>query len=157
MKVLLLGYGNPGRGDDGLGPALVEVLAERFPQATAQLAIQLQPEHVLDLAACDLALLADAGMRTPSPFTFKRLRPRQDLSVFSHALSPQGLLAVYQKVMGRRAPPVFLLAIAGESFSFGVGLSRKAQEHLRAALSFAEALLRIPELAHWEAACTSYP
>ncbi len=155
MRVLLLGYGNPGRGDDGLGLALVEALAERFPKAIAQLAMQLQPEHVLDLAACDLALLADAGMRTPSPFTFKRLHPRQDLGVFSHALSPQGLLAVYQKVMGRTAPPVFLLAIAGESFNLGSGLSPKARENLRLALNFAEALLRVPELAHWEAACTS--
>lgn len=157
MRVLVLGYGNPRRGDDGLGPALVETLAGRFPHLTCQLAFQLQPEHVLDLAACGLALFIDAGVHTPAPFAFSRLQPQRDLSAFSHAPSPSGLLAVYQQVFRADPPPAFVLTVAGESFGFVEGLSPKARSCLRAALGFAETLLSQPELAYWEAACTSCP
>ncbi|MFN3919526.1 MAG: hydrogenase maturation protease [Methylohalobius sp.] len=162
MKLLLLGYGNPGRGDDGLGPALVEALAERMPQLTALVAMQLQVEHVLDLAACDLALLVDAGMGTPSPFTLERLclrspkAKRSLASAFSHAVSPLALLAIYQETLMAPPPPAFLLTIAGKQFDFKEGISPAANKHLQAALAFAETLFNKPDLARWEAACTSW-
>lgn len=158
MRLLLLGYGNPGRGDDGLGPALVEALAEKMPQVTALVATQLQVEHVLDLAACDLALLADAGVNTPSPFTLERLCLRQGQRLapaFSHAVSPWALLAIYQETLMAPPPPAFLLTIAGKQFDFKEEISPTANKHLQAALAFAETLLEKADLAHWEAACTS--
>lgn len=157
MRVLLLGYGNPGRGDDGLGPALVETVAPNFPQVAAVVAMQLQPEHVLELANCDLALLADAGTDIPSPFTFEHLSPRRDLSAFSHSLSPWALLAVYQETLKAPPPSAFLLTIAGARFDFGEGLSQRAQQNLEAALVFVEKLVRQPELERWKQACTSCP
>ena len=53
--VLLLGYGNPSRGDDALGPMLLEMLeadrrAGRAPDNFETLTdFQLQVEHALDL------------------------------------------------------------------------------------------------------------
>lgn len=159
MKLLLLGYGNPGRGDDGLGPALVEALAKNAPQVTARVAMQLQVEHVLDLAVCDLALFADAGVDTPAPFTLERLclpSKGQRLAPFSHAVSPWALLAIYQETLMAPPPPAFLLTIAGERFDFAEGISPAAHKHLQAALAFAETLLSKPDPAQWEAVCTSF-
>lgn len=163
MRLLLLGYGNPGRGDDGLGPALVEAVAGKMPNVTAQTAVQLQLEHVLDVAAHDLVLLVDAGVNTPPPFVFERLYPwaregrRLFVSAFSHALTPGMLLSIYQETLNASPPLVFLLTVAGERFDFGEGLSVKAQQNLSAALVLVESLLSKPELECWEQACTSSP
>ncbi|GAB6067832.1 hydrogenase [Methylothermus subterraneus] len=152
MKVLLLGYGNPGRGDDGLGPELVEALEPRFPHVEAQVAMQLQPEHALDLAACELALLVDAGVGTSPPWTFERLLAQSEPGAFSHALSPKALLWICAKILGA-APPVFLLTVAGVRFELGVGLSPKARRNFKAALGLAKTLLGRPELKFWDEVC----
>lgn len=152
MNVLFLGYGNPGRGDDGLGPALVEAVEQRFPEVTCLTAMQLRPEHVLDLAAHDLACIADAGMATSPPFTFARLRPRRDASITTHSLSPWELLAIYRDVLETCPPPTFLLTLAGERFDLGEELSYAARRHLEAALVFAAALLACPNPESWQKA-----
>ena len=137
MRTLVLGYGNPGRGDDGLGPALVAGLEGRTGAAvTLQTAMQLQPEHVLDLEAHDRCLLVDAGLETPAPFRFEPLRPRRDASAFSHALSPWALLHVYRTTLRRPPPPAFLLTIAGSRFGLGETLSVPARRHLDRAMAF---------------------
>ena len=46
--MLLIGYGNPGRGDDGLGPALSEAVAARsLPGLEVDTDYQLVAEHAL--------------------------------------------------------------------------------------------------------------
>lgn len=137
MKTLVLGYGNPGRGDDGLGPALVAQLEDRSDKnLTLLTAMQLQPEHIFDLDVHNRALVVDAGLNTPAPFHFERLQPRCDASAFSHALSPWALMAIYRDNLRRPPPPAFLLTIRGERFGLGDDLSPQAQNHLRQAQDF---------------------
>ncbi len=150
-RILVLGYGNPGRGDDGLGPALVEGLRQRWGQLTCLTAMQLQPEHVLDLDRHDLALLVDAGWQTPAPFAFAPVAARQDASFTTHVLSPQRLLAIYRYALGKPPPPVFLLTLRGEGFGLGEGLSPTAQRHLESALTFVAELLASPDERDWQA------
>jgi hydrogenase maturation protease len=65
-NILFYGYGNPGRGDDGLGPALV---AELEPLASAGLACesdyQLSVEDAATLAGYDVVVFVDADMQGP--------------------------------------------------------------------------------------------
>ncbi|BCX89650.1 hypothetical protein MIN45_P2023 [Methylomarinovum tepidoasis] len=136
MRTLILGYGNPGRGDDGLGPALVERLEFHGVAAVLETAMQLQPEHIFDLAACGRALLVDTGTGTPAPFTFEPLVPRRDASFTTHALSPWMLLALYEETLRRPPPPAFLLTIRGERFGLGEALSPAAVAHLGQAETF---------------------
>ncbi len=137
MRTLVLGYGNPGRGDDGLGPVLIERLAERVDDSVTLLtAIQLQPEHIFDLQGHDRILLVDAGLETPAPFHWERLQPRRDASAFSHALSPWALLAIHVKILNVSSPAAFLLTIRGECFELGESLSPLAQTYLQQALDF---------------------
>ncbi len=142
MKTLILGYGNPGRGDDGLGPELVARL-EKHPVTAVTLlaALQLQPEHVFDLADHDRVLLVDAGLTTPAPFTWDRLHPARDPGVFTHALGPRALLAIYREALRREPPVTWLVTIRGERFGLGESLSEAARRHLARALESVTAWL----------------
>ncbi len=142
MKTLILGYGNPGRGDDGLGPELVARLEKHAAAGVTLLAaLQLQPEHVFDLADHDRVLLVDAGLATPAPFIWERLQPARDAGVFTHALGPSALLALYREVLGRTPPATWLVTIRGERFGLGEPLSAPARRHLAQALAAVTAWL----------------
>lgn len=150
--VLVFAYGNPSRGDDALGPKLLEAIAEtgtEFPHVELLTDFQLQIEHALDLTGRTLVLFADASIAGTAAFEFIELEPEQDKSYTSHAMSPAAVLAVYRQVTGQPPPQAFLLAIKGESFELGEGLSAAAQAHLIQAMAFTCRLLREPTAEVW--------
>jgi hydrogenase maturation protease len=133
-KLLLFGYGNPGRGDDALGPMLIERIARlHLADVECQQDMQLQVEHVTDLAACDRVLFIDADMSCSGPFDFSELAAARDDSYTSHAMTPAALLHAYRQVYGNDAPPAFLLRIRGYDFALGDSLSDRAAANLEAA------------------------
>lgn len=148
--LLIFGYGNPGRGDDALGPLLLEQMEARgFTDVECLTDFQLQVEHALDLEGRELALFIDAHLSCPPPFTFTALRPEADRSYTTHAISPQAVLQVFADIHRRPPPPAFLLSIRGERFELGEGLSLAAQANLQAAAEFAARLCARPELGYW--------
>ena len=147
-RVLVLAWGNPSRGDDALGPELVQRLERLAGQKAGAWRdhefltdFQLQPEHATDLAERDLVLFADASAAGRAPFSFSRVSPARDPSFTSHAMSPPAVLAVYRQVFGREPPEAYLLAIRGESFELGEPMSDGAERHLEAALALTVRLL----------------
>ncbi|MCP5244133.1 MAG: hydrogenase maturation protease [Burkholderiales bacterium] len=136
-KILLFGYGNPGRGDDALGPLLVERF--RRPQRAhvrVQTDMQLLIEHVTDLQGCGQVVFADADVGCAEPFHFSAIQAQQDDSYTSHALTPAALLHVYRQVYQCDAPAAFLLRIRGYNFALGDSLSDRAADNLNAAVRF---------------------
>lgn len=154
-KILILGYGNPGRGDDALGPELIarlEPLAVEPPLSSTLTLLtdfQLQVEHVLDLAHQDLVLFVDAHLSTTPPFRFERVVPDAVPSFSTHWVSPGTLLKVFQDLYGR-TPPSYLLGIRGDAYELGEPLSDAAEKHLRQAIDWVLALLNRPESAIWD-------
>jgi len=145
VPTLVFGWGNPSRGDDALGPLFVErIAAFALPGVETLQDYQLQIEHALDLAGRQRILFVDAGATTPPPFTISRLALPDEPSaqIFSHALSPLGLLHTFTTFYDAPPPPAFLLEIRGENFALGAPLSAAAQRHLAAALSWAEKWLK---------------
>jgi len=66
--VLVIGYGNPGRRDDGLGPALAERLQElRLPGVDVDADYQLTVEDAAAAAEHDVVVFADAAQAGPEP------------------------------------------------------------------------------------------
>ena len=131
MKILLFGYGNPGRGDDALGPELMTRIEKmQFAGVECQNDMQLQVEHVTDLHGCDQVLFIDADMSCAEPFDFSEIGAFKDDSYTSHAMSPAALLHAYRRVYGKDAPPAFLLRIRGYDFTLGDPLSDKASANL---------------------------
>lgn len=134
-KLLLFGYGNPGRGDDTLGPELIARIEEmQFAGVECQNDMQLQVEHVDDLNGCDQVLFIDADMSCSEPFDFSEIGAIKDDSYTSHAMNPTALLHAYSQVYGKDAPPACLLRIRGYGFQLGDTLSDKATVNLEAAM-----------------------
>lgn len=144
--ILVFGYGNPSRGDDAVGPLVLDYLAEHLDLPRIELLsdFQLQIEHALDLQDRELVIFVDAAENCPDSFTYTPLSPAQDRSYSSHALSPAALLSVYQSVSKQPIPPCFLLSIQAEAFELGTGLSERCRANLQHACRFLEKLLTQP-------------
>jgi hydrogenase maturation protease len=137
MNLVIFGWGNVSRGDDGIGPLLLARIADAgWENATLIEDYQLQIEHALDLQDAELALFIDAGKDTPAPFSFGEIFPRDGMTHTTHALSPDSVLAVFRKVTGKPPPPAFLLCVRGESFELGQGLSAEGAARLESAWGF---------------------
>jgi hydrogenase maturation protease len=139
--VLVIGYGNTLRGDDGIGPAVAEAVAGLgLPGVRILVVHQLTPELAAVLADVRLAVFVDAGLGgdplTATPLTADAAGP-----VMTHAADPRGLLALARAVYGR-APEAWLVTATGTDFWFGDGLSVAGREHVRAACAWVERLLR---------------
>lgn len=143
-RILVLGYGNPGRLDDGLGPAFSErIRTLAISGVTADADYQLCVEDAAAIARHDLVVFADASSDGPAPFEFRSLKARHlGLGFSSHSLPADALLGLSEDLFGV-SPHAFLLAIRGYDYNaFGEGLSAQAETNLDAAVSYLEPLLR---------------
>jgi hypothetical protein len=95
-------------------------------------------------------LFVDAGMDTPAPYSFYRVKPALGHTVFSHALPPEAVLTTYQNVYEEAPPPSFVLCVKGEQFELGEPLSSGTEKHMEAALKFLLELSQNANLAAWE-------
>lgn len=149
-RVLVLACGNPSRGDDALGPLLVERLSRDTDLARCGIEtltdFQLQIEHVLDLQDRARIIFVDAAVSGPEPFAFTRLHPGPDASLGTHALAPGALLALYRQVTADDPPPARLLAIRGYGFELGAPLSERASANLERARRLLTRILRLDRL-----------
>lgn len=149
--VLIFGYGNPSRGDDALGPLLLDWAATQTNLDEVELLtdFQLQIEHALDLVGRQLVLFVDASVQCRNAFDFTELTPARDDSHTTHAMSPSAVLAVYQTVQKQEPPPCFLLSIKGESFGLGEEAGLAALHNLQAASEFTQKLLSQLDVLAW--------
>ena len=141
-RVLVLGYGNPGRRDDGLGPRLAEELSRMaLPGVDVDSAYQLQAEDAAAVADHDVVVFADADVSCPDPFELRPVLPAGEPRFSTHSLAPETVLSMAWKYLEAR-PEAYVLAIRGEDFDgFGEGLSDRARRNLSAALDFIEEFL----------------
>jgi hydrogenase maturation protease len=153
--ILIFAIGNESRGDDALAPLLVRrladwlVLNELVETCEILEEYQLQVEHIIDLQDRQRILFIDAGMNTPVPFNFYPLKMSAAPQLYSHALTPDTLLAVHQNIYPDIPLAAFVLCIKGESFELGEGLSAQAEKHLLQAFDFTCQLLKESEHAAW--------
>ena len=149
--ILIFGYGNLSRGDDALGPLLLERIEDNcdFEAVEILTDFQLQVEHALDLENRKLVLFIDASVSCKAAYDFYELQALKDKSYSTHAMSPAAVLQVYQTIKKQNPPPCFLLTIQGISFELGEDLSPQAENNLLQAVQFAEHLLENSELEFW--------
>ena len=135
--ILILGYGNPGRGDDGLGPALASRMAERgWPGVEVQIDYQLTVEHAMDLARARRVVFVDARVDGTEPFDFAVAAPSRAGDIASHSLSPETVLALAETLYDS-APEAWILGISGAEFGrVHEGLSDTARRNLDRAERF---------------------
>jgi hydrogenase maturation protease len=136
-SVLIIGFGNPGRRDDGLGPAAAEMLEPlALPGVTVDSDYQLTVEDAAEAARHAYVLFIDADCTGPEPFALHRVRPGDSVSFSTHSVQPDGVLALARDLF-QSTPAAYLLGIRGYAFNeFGEGLSERARANLAAAIDF---------------------
>lgn len=141
-KVLLFGYGNPGRLDDGLGPALAEAFEKKdFENVTVDADYQLTVEDAVQVSQHDIVIFADASVNGAEPFFFERLKPKSDVGFSTHGIEAEGVYGLAQELFNAKTK-AYILGIRGYKFNeFGLMLSEKAKDNLEKAIKFIEAAL----------------
>jgi len=147
LRILVVGYGNPSRRDDGVGLAVVNGLRERLGQpplvegedgyddlrgpVDTLFLQQLMPELAETVAGYDRVWFVDAHVGViPELVRRVPLRPGFDPASVSHHLKPEALLALAGQLYGR-APEGELFSVHGFDFDFGNGLSAETAEGAR--------------------------
>ena len=136
-SVLVIGYGNPTRGDDGIGWVAAEQLANDKDARVQVLARQqLTLELAADLNRVERVVFIDAAvMGTPGEIQVERIDPEASpIEAFSHQLAPAALLECTRMLYGK-CPEGYLVSVAGRSFEFGDELSAPVAAALPAALA----------------------
>lgn len=140
-RILLYGYGNPGRGDDGLGPAWASALEGiGASDVVVDANYQLTVEDAVEIQAYGTVIFADAAMHGPAPFCFTRIDEvaKVGLGWTSHSVGPAELVALTRLLFGS-CVQAYTLGIRGYQFAeLEQALSLAAKENLAAAVTFAK-------------------
>ena len=142
--ILVIGFGNPGRLDDGLGPQLAKALQQRgLPGVTVDADYQLTVEDAAEVARHDIVVFADADVSGPEPFWVKRIHAgAEHLSFSSHSVEPTAVLTLAKQLF-HAEPEAYLLGIRGYEFNeFGERLSPRAEANLAEAVAYIDSAVQ---------------
>lgn len=155
--LIIIGYGNPGRCDDGLGPGFAEVVrALRLPNVAVESNYQLNIEDAETISRFDTAVFADSSITGAEPFAFERIRPKHSIEFTTHSVGAEAVIAMAHDwfdstVMG------FSLAIRGYRFDeFGETLSERARLNLMEAVEFMRSSVRCGLTCEWKERRSGY-
>jgi hydrogenase maturation protease len=140
-KILFIGYGNPGRQDDGLGPNFIDAF-EGSARLNNEIALssnyQLTVEDAYDISSYSIVVFVDASLDASEPFSFQQAQANDKHSLSSHQLQPESVLQLCQTLYNTQ-PEAYILAIRGYEFDeFQESLSKQARANLDKALRFAK-------------------
>jgi hydrogenase maturation protease len=137
-KLLVIGYGNPDREDDGVAWHILRVLTEKlgldspesyedeFPESELidfAFHLQLTPEMAEDISTYEYVCFVDAHTgNIPEPVRLILVESEFQHSPFTHHLTPQSLMSMCETIYGKR-PAAALLSIFGHRFLFTRELS----------------------------------
>ncbi len=136
-RILLIGYGNPGRLDDGLGPALsAKVDDASLKGVTVDSDYQLTVEDACDVSGHDIVIFADASVRGKAPFFIEEISPQSPMSISTHSVTPEAVLYFAEQMFNSKAR-AYVLGIRGYEFNrYEERLSEGAKRNLEEAFQF---------------------
>jgi hydrogenase maturation protease len=139
---LVIGYGNTLRGDDGVGPRVVEALeALHLPGVRTLVCQQLTPELADPISHASEVIFVDAAVDGPTEVQVRKLEPNESSQLMTHAADPRATLALARDVFGH-APVAWWLTIPAVKFGYSDALSPAADAGLRAALAQIQSIVR---------------
>ncbi len=132
-KALIIGYGNPLRGDDAIGQAAAEALTNEHPRACCRVIAchQLMPELAECIAKVALVVFVDAAVNVqPGMVVARKIEGTALPSAgLVHTTDPAALLHLTKTLYGG-SPDAFLVTLGVTSMALGEGLSATATEAL---------------------------
>lgn len=137
-KILVYGYGNPGRQDDGLGIMLADEIekwstAQKLENVSTDSNYQLNLEDAAGIANYDVVVFADASREDITHFSLVTLEPSDVVEFSMHAVSPAFILHLCIQVFHHK-PRTYLLHIRGYEWEFMGQLTENARENLNLAV-----------------------
>jgi hydrogenase maturation protease len=125
--LLVIGYGNTIRCDDGVGPHVAEAVADLNLAEVETLSVpQLTPELAEPISRASMVIFVDAALDAPREVQLRELAPADSSQVLAHTATPQTMLALARDVFGH-APTAWLLTIPIETTDIGEALSHLAR------------------------------
>lgn len=135
-KILIYGFGNPGRQDDGLGPEFAHRMEDWAAQqhlsnVTCDSNYQLNVEDALEISSYDVVVFADATIEeNVENFRLDILDPEKEIVKYTlHAASPGYILELCQEMYGKH-PKTYLLRMKGYEWELAEGLTPQAAQNL---------------------------
>jgi hydrogenase maturation protease len=135
--ILVIGYGNTLRGDDGVGPRVAEAVAQLTLPGVRTLACpMLTPELADPISRAGKVIFVDAAVDAPNEVQWRQLQPNETSQLMAHAADPRTMLALSRDVFGQ-VPEAWWLTIPAVDLSFREEFSPNVQS------GFADALEKI--------------
>ncbi len=145
-RVLILGYGNPLRADDGLGWHAAKRLAPTLAGSDVEIITrhQLTPDLAEPVSRAERVIFIDAQAGgPPGELAIREVAPLTNAPVLlSHSLDPAALLALARQLYGT-SPQAFVLSVASQSFGYSQELSPEVQSSLPELLRRARCLAAV--------------
>ena len=142
-RILVIGFGNTLRRDDGLGCLIADEVARwNHPEVHSISVPQLTPELTVATSDADMVIFVDARAGdggTGLHLEFLEPPDEGDVSMI-HSLSPRFLLGFTLAAFGQ-CPTAWLVSVPAEDFTFGEGLSATAELGMRSALGMIKTLV----------------
>jgi hydrogenase maturation protease len=134
--VVVIGYGNALRSDDGVGPQVARVVAHwNLPGVRALAVHQLTPELAEVLAGASLAIFVDAAMDPGPPRYRVGLLAPTGSRDSGHTSARGWLLALARQLYGR-TPRTRLVTISASRFDFGMRLKDVSERGMSETLEY---------------------
>jgi hydrogenase maturation protease len=143
-KVLVFGYGNTLRGDDGVGWRVAEALSSAgLPGDIEVLTLhQLSPELAEPISRADAVVFVDAThVGEVGGVHCVDVSARADRAGFTHHFTPASMLELTQEMYGR-APRGVVISICGESFDLSESFSPRVEAAFPGIVAFVSARAR---------------
>lgn len=129
-NIIVIGYGNIHRGDDGVGALAAHALESSGNNSKARIitSVQLGPEHADDIQSSSCVIFIDASADdAPGVIRVRRIEPDTYMPlVFSHHMHPASLLSFTRAVYGQ-CPEAYLVTAGGKDFSHTELLSEEVK------------------------------
>lgn len=144
-RILIYGYGNPGRQDDGLGVFLAEEMDEwarknGFNHIRTETNYQLNIEDAAEIHNSDIVIFADASLATEEEYRMEKLLPSPKIEFTMHAVDPAFILYLCETIYGHM-PEAYILHLKGFSYEMAEGLTPEGKKVLHSARNYLQAFI----------------
>lgn len=138
--ILIYGYGNPGRSDDGLGIAFSEkieqwISEDNIKNVCVETNYQLNIEDVEAIHNKKMVIFADASNEDINDISFTTINASPSVEYSMHSVSPSFILHLCNNLYNTM-PESYLLHIKGYDWQMKEGLTSEAEDNLNKAFLF---------------------
>ncbi|NCA87130.1 MAG: hydrogenase maturation protease [Clostridia bacterium] len=148
-QILIYGYGNPGRQDDGLGNHFVEMAKEWAAEQGLDNIMfdsnyQLNIEDAAEIAEKDIVIFVDASLEEIDDFVLDEITPDAKVEFSMHAVSASYVVHLCKEIYPK-CPAAWLLHIKGYEWEFREGLTEQALNNCNKAFEYLKPILQNPQ------------